>query len=43
MDEKIREKVIELDKEIGKLERLKEDFLSSQELTTKEHYEFYHG
>lgn len=43
MEEHVRIKLIELDSKIKGLQDQRELILSTQDLTTKEHYEFYHG
>lgn len=43
MDEKVKIAIITIDNDIRELQLQREELLSTQNLTTKEHYEFYHG
>ena len=43
MKEKIRKRLMIIQAEIEKLFAERKKILSKQDLTTKEHYEFYHG
>lgn len=43
IEQKARIRIIIIDTEIRKLELEKEEILLKQELTMKEHYEYYHG
>lgn len=43
LDIQTRAQIIEIDSRIAELQNKKERILQSYELTTKEHYEFYHG
>ena len=43
MDEEARIQIIRIDNDIRRLELDREKLLSEQDLTTKEHMEFYHG
>ncbi len=43
MNEETRMQIMRIDEDIKRLQKDREQLLSEQDLTIKEHYEFYHG